>query len=306
MKVWAQFGAAAVCVWAAIAHTPPGALLRAGARSVWSGAADNRALVGYYRNAAPPPHIVGTAPPPELVWGRAANLAWTALPAADRDAVSARLAARGLNLRSAAQAELAARIAVAESGGDDAAAMTLFCGDALTRFAADRAASDGVPGTVEAMAGELPPDVCAAQSAALTTMTLLTAYRLSWPLAAPAAITSTFGVRMHPILGEARLHGGIDISVPDGTPVLAAGAGQVLRAAFDSGFGGRVVVAHGHGVVTSYAHAAKLEVQAGDRATRGERLALSGHAGLATGPHLHFAVELSGASVDPLTVVRPP
>lgn len=305
-KVWLQFAVALVCMWAGIAHTPPGALFRAAGRSVWSGTADDRPLLGYYRTTSPAPHVVGTAPPLELAWGRAVTVALSALPARDREGVTAQLAARGLDVRQAQPAELAARVIVAESVSDDVAALALFCGDALARFAAARVRSDGFPPTAEAMASELPPDVCPAQSGALTTLTLLTAYRLSWPLTGQGAVTSKFGLRVHPILGEARLHGGIDIAVPEGTQVLAASDGQVVRAAFDNGFGNRVVVAHGHGVVTTYAHASELETHAGDQVIRGQHVALSGHTGLATGPHLHFAVELSGTPIDPLTVVRVP
>lgn len=306
MKLGLQFVVMLLCLWGGIARTPPGALLRAASRSVWSGVVDSRPLVGYYRSGGPVPHVVGTAPPLELAWGRALSVALASLPARDRDAVTGQLAARGLNLRQTESAELAARVFVAQSASDDAAALALFCGESLARFAAARAAADGFAATAEAMVSELPPDVCPAQSGALGALTLLTAYRLSWPLALPANVTSRFGVRVHPILGEARLHGGIDIAVPDGTPVLAAASGQVVRAAFDSGYGGHVVIAHGHGVVTTYAHVSVLEAHAGAQAERGERIAESGHSGLATGPHLHFAVELGGTAIDPLTVVRAP
>lgn len=115
-------------------------------------------------------------------------------------------------------------------------------------------------------------------------------------------ISSGFGSRIHPIFGERRFHAGIDIPMPEGTPVRAAGEGVVVFAGHQRGYGNVVVVEHADGYTTRYAHNSKLKVEEGDAVTADTVLAESGSSGWTTGPHLHFEVRKAGEAVDPTTV----
>lgn len=121
--------------------------------------------------------------------------------------------------------------------------------------------------------------------------------RLSYPIRAP--ITSTFGWRIHPILGTQRFHNGLDFGAPTGTPIQAAERGRVIYAGWYGGYGNAVIVDHGNGATTLYAHASRLVVQEGDVVQRGQVVALVGSTGLSTGPHLHFEVRINGEPQDP-------
>jgi len=119
-------------------------------------------------------------------------------------------------------------------------------------------------------------------------------------------LTSAFSqMREHPILHVARPHEGIDVVAPMGSPIEAPAAGVVTDAGWESGYGNTVTIDHGYGVVTKFAHASKLLVRAGQRVSRGQRIALVGNTGLATGPHLHYEVHVNGRPVDPLKYVLP-
>jgi peptidoglycan hydrolase-like protein with peptidoglycan-binding domain len=119
--------------------------------------------------------------------------------------------------------------------------------------------------------------------------------RLAWPLAGP--VGSPFGPR-----GD-RFHAGIDVAAPADTPVAAAAGGRVSWAGQRDGWGLLVVVAHGHGVRTFYAHLARADVRLGEPVGAGQRIGLVGATGDASGPHLHFEVRLRGAAVDPLAAL---
>ena len=123
---------------------------------------------------------------------------------------------------------------------------------------------------------------------------------LTWPAPASKRITSYFGYRVHPILKIKKLHTGIDIGVGSGNNVVAANAGTVIKAAWNNSYGYMVMVDHGGGIVTLYAHNSKLKVKAGDIVTRGQVVAISGSTGMSTGPHLHFEVRVNGAYKNPL------
>jgi murein DD-endopeptidase MepM/ murein hydrolase activator NlpD len=119
-------------------------------------------------------------------------------------------------------------------------------------------------------------------------------------------LTSAFSaMREHPILHIARPHEGIDVTAPMGSPIEAPAAGVVTEAGWESGYGNTVTIDHGYGLVTKYAHASKLLVKAGQHVSRGQRIALVGNTGLATGPHLHYEVHVNGRPVDPLRFVLP-
>jgi murein DD-endopeptidase MepM/ murein hydrolase activator NlpD len=119
-------------------------------------------------------------------------------------------------------------------------------------------------------------------------------------------LTSAFSaMREHPILHIARPHEGIDVTAPMGSPIEAPAGGVVTDAGWESGYGNTVIIDHGYGIVTKFAHASKLLVRAGQHVSRGQRIALVGNTGLATGPHLHYEVHVNGRPVDPLKYVLP-
>jgi murein DD-endopeptidase MepM/ murein hydrolase activator NlpD len=119
-------------------------------------------------------------------------------------------------------------------------------------------------------------------------------------------LSSAFSsMRAHPILHTARPHEGIDVSAPMGSPIEAPAAGVVTDARWEAGYGNKIVIDHGFGIVTKFAHASKLLVRTGQRVSRGQRIALVGNSGLATGPHLHYEVHVKGRPVNPLKYVLP-
>ena len=115
-----------------------------------------------------------------------------------------------------------------------------------------------------------------------------------------ALVTSRFGPRVHPILGTARLHNGIDLRASAGTPIRAAADGVVVASDVRGGYGNTIVLDHGNSLATLYAHQRTLLVQAGQQVTMGQVIGLVGSTGFSTGPHLHFEVRVAGAPVDPL------
>jgi murein DD-endopeptidase MepM/ murein hydrolase activator NlpD len=117
------------------------------------------------------------------------------------------------------------------------------------------------------------------------------------PAAGP--ITSGFGSRRHPVTGEVRPHAGVDIGAPHGAAVRAAGAGTVSFAGTASGYGLTVIIDHGDGRTTLYAHLSRLDVQAGTEVSEGAVVGAVGATGLVTGPHLHFEVRVDGVPQDP-------
>src|SRR5215208_5652988 len=119
-------------------------------------------------------------------------------------------------------------------------------------------------------------------------------------------LSSAFSsMRTHPILHMARPHEGIDVSAPMGSPIEAPAAGIVSDAGWETGYGNTITIDHGFGIVTKFAHASKLLVRNGQRVARGQRIALVGNSGLATGPHLHYEVHVNGRPVNPLKYVLP-
>jgi len=124
--------------------------------------------------------------------------------------------------------------------------------------------------------------------------------KMTWPVPGHKVISSPFGPRIHPITGRYEIHKGIDVPVPTGTPVVAAQGGTVTRANWLGGYGKCVIINHGGGIFTIYAHNSKLEVEAGQVVEQGQTIALSGNTGNSTGAHVHFEVVVEGEAVDPL------
>ena len=124
-----------------------------------------------------------------------------------------------------------------------------------------------------------------------------------WPCPASGKISSSYGMRYHPILKEYRMHSGIDIPAPSGSKVVSAASGTVIIANYASGYGNYVVVDHGGGKSTLYAHLSRILVSRGQSVSRGESVGLVGSTGLSMGPHLHFEVRISGSPVNPTKYV---
>lgn len=120
-----------------------------------------------------------------------------------------------------------------------------------------------------------------------------------WPVPGHHRITSPFGYRVHPILGYRKLHTGIDISAPSGTPVIAAGSGTVIASRFMGGYGNCIMVDHGS-KVTVYAHLSGRAVSAGQSVSAGQTIGYVGSTGMSTGPHLHFEVRVNGSLQNPV------
>lgn len=126
--------------------------------------------------------------------------------------------------------------------------------------------------------------------------------KMTWPLPGHYIITSSFGNRLHPILKVYKLHTGVDIagSGCNGSPVVAAAAGTVIKATYSTAYGNYIIIDHGGGITTLYAHSSKLLVKAGDKVERGQEIMKVGTTGYSTGPHLHFEVRENGTYVNPL------
>jgi murein DD-endopeptidase MepM/ murein hydrolase activator NlpD len=116
--------------------------------------------------------------------------------------------------------------------------------------------------------------------------------------------TSGFGPRGDPINGSRRMHNGVDFAGSRGTPIVASGAGTVIFAGRQSGYGLMVEVRHNHGFITRYAHLTRIRVNEGERVSRGETLGDMGCTGRCTGTHLHYEVHRNGTPVNPMTFIR--
>ncbi len=116
----------------------------------------------------------------------------------------------------------------------------------------------------------------------------------SWPVPGYTRISSGYGNRIHPIFGGLRPHWGIDIPAHMGTPIVASLAGEVILSTYGSSYGNYVVIYHGDGISTLYAHNSQNHVAAGNRVEQGQVIASIGSTGNSTGPHLHFEVRVNG------------
>ena len=117
-------------------------------------------------------------------------------------------------------------------------------------------------------------------------------------------IGSPYGYRIHPITGKRKMHTGVDIGGAYGADIVAASSGTVIIAGYNAGgYGNYLVVDHGGGVTTLYAHASMLCVSKGQQVSRGQVIAKVGSTGMSTGPHLHFEVLINGAHTNPMNYI---
>lgn len=152
--------------------------------------------------------------------------------------------------------------------------------------------------------GEPDPDALRA-NAILTSMDRINLYRIaaekapfSIPVRSNFRYTSGFGPRW------GRMHNGTDFAGPIGTPIYATADGVVTHAGWSSGYGRLIKIQHEFGIETRYAHLNAMDVQVGQRVSRGERIGAMGNSGRSTGPHLHYEVRVGGAPVNPMIYIR--
>ncbi|GEL74958.1 M23 family metallopeptidase [Myxococcus virescens] len=319
-----DFFMATLCLWAAYHHTPAGALVRKATAWATGTRSSARPLLAYYDG------VSGTSlsPPwmaPDVPLSRA-------LTDAEALAWGTHLALKGAQVRARQPAlELAAELGVPAASlldpqtgpaaarslhtalskdfpGEEARLTALFAGRVPARYALERVVAEGGAPTLERLSSQLPPGFEDASVGAAQALALATAFGLAWPVHESARVTSPFGERFHPVLGRRKMHTGVDLGVPVGTPVVAVADGVVRRASEDAVNGRVLVVDHGRGVTTAYCHNSELLVKVGQRVSRGERVAHSGNTGRSTGPHLHYQLELAARPMDPLkfrTALRP-
>lgn len=121
-----------------------------------------------------------------------------------------------------------------------------------------------------------------------------------WPTPGYTHVSSPFGMRMHPILHVWKMHTGIDVHVPYGARIVAAGNGTVIFAGRNGGYGNFTMIDHGNGLVTCYAHQSRIVVSKGQHVSAGTTIGYVGSTGLSTGPHLHFEVRVNGTPKNPM------
>lgn len=126
-----------------------------------------------------------------------------------------------------------------------------------------------------------------------------------WPVPASHSISSPYGYRIHPIYGTKKFHSGIDIPASTGTSIVAADSGTVILASYgyNGGYGNYVIISHGNGYTTRYAHCSSLSVSVGQNVSRGQHIANVGSTGASTGPHCHFEVRINGETQNPSNYV---
>jgi len=134
---------------------------------------------------------------------------------------------------------------------------------------------------------------------------LPTPQQLASPLSDALVVTSQFGPREHPIIGQELEHHGVDLVAAAGTPVMAAARGVVVWRGNKLGYGNCIVIRHGTHLSTIYGHLSHIGVDTGQSVSKGEVIGLSGSTGFSTGPHLHFEVRNNGTPVNPLSLLAP-
>lgn len=126
---------------------------------------------------------------------------------------------------------------------------------------------------------------------------------LAWPVPGYTTITSKYGMRVHPITGVYKLHTGVDIGAPQGVNFIAANDGIVTKATYNTAYGNMVIIDHGGGISTLYAHGSEILVEVGQSVKRGDSVLKVGSTGYSTGAHAHFEVRINGVTTDPIPYI---
>jgi murein DD-endopeptidase MepM/ murein hydrolase activator NlpD len=162
-------------------------------------------------------------------------------------------------------------------------------------------AEDEMKEQADKLTQEIREAQAAAQRANQTSSTYVGG-KMTWPLPGHYTITSPFGMRFHPVLKQNRLHTGVDIAGYNcnGSKVVAAADGVVIVSKYNTAYGNYIVIDHGGGITTLYAHSSRLVAKVGDKVKAGQEIMKVGTTGYSTGPHLHFEVRENGNYVNPL------
>lgn len=155
---------------------------------------------------------------------------------------------------------------------------------------------------------EMQTEIKKVEAEILTAATLNIGYdyvggEMAWPVPGHTRITSNYGMRTHPITGVYKLHTGVDISASIGDLFIAANDGVVAKAEYNTAYGNMVLINHGGGVSTLYAHGSEILVQVGQEVKRGDEVLKVGSTGYSTGPHAHFEVRVNGKCVNPMPYI---
>ncbi|MEX1271807.1 MAG: peptidoglycan DD-metalloendopeptidase family protein [Acidimicrobiia bacterium] len=167
----------------------------------------------------------------------------------------------------------------------------------LTTIRSDIAAAEQHKEGLEEEAARIEAEIAAAQQSGGNAPGVLRMPVNGW-------ISSYYGWRVHPIFGTRRMHTGVDLAAIGGSPIYAAEAGTVIIAGVRGGYGNAVVIDHGGGLATLYAHQSRLTVSVGENVAAGERIGFVGCTGYCTGDHLHFEVHINGKHTDPMAYLR--
>ncbi|HUH08856.1 MAG TPA: peptidoglycan DD-metalloendopeptidase family protein [Egibacteraceae bacterium] len=187
------------------------------------------------------------------------------------------------------------------------AAEVQFRESLVAQIESDRASHQALVDSLEAESAQLEAELRrlaeeaarrAAEANQPPTAPVVGTGQLQWPAA--GSVTSGFGWRVHPIFETRRFHAGIDIGGGSGAPIYAAEDGVVVSAGTRGGYGNAVVIDHGGGLATLYAHQSRIAVSGGQSVARGQIIGYIGSTGYSTGPHLHFEVRVNGEPQNPL------
>ncbi|MBQ3408876.1 MAG: peptidoglycan DD-metalloendopeptidase family protein [Clostridia bacterium] len=139
-------------------------------------------------------------------------------------------------------------------------------------------------------------------SSSSSTSSVSSSGKFLWPVPSSSYVSSNWGYRIHPIYGTKKLHAGMDIAASTGANIVAAESGTVILSSwgYNGGYGNYIIISHGNGYTTRYAHCSNLYVKVGDTVSRGQVIAAVGSTGASTGPHCHFEVRINGESKNPV------
>lgn len=308
------------CLWVALYQTPLGALLRVAAATLAGRGSDQRSLFSYYGLAehsgsrltglsptAKPGRggrVVPTATPPKQAAALGLALAVMQSDASTKQHAVQSLAERGVARGVWGKLDTAANaleVVLPEQVTPNVLLDWLLGRDAAA-FSLRRASGEGRGSTYADLARQLPPDLADQVTVVAKASAFALGYQLGWPAEGP--ITSPFGMRVHPVSGAKKFHKGIDLGIPSGTAIHAALAGVVERSSYDAYNGHIVILDHGAQVRTLYLHNSQRLVAEGDSVSTSHTISKSGETGIATGPHLHYQLEILGEPVDPMLFRR--